>query len=158
MRFFGDASPSRKAEMLKSFPLFRQLSRREILEVDGLLHERTYEKGEIIFEEGDAGHGVFVITNGKVRLKSTRKLLETAAPEFGPGDLLGELSLFDEAPRNATAVAIETTAAVALFQAEFSSLLSKNKDIGVKVLTEISKIMSRRIRQLLLQEPGLPSV
>jgi len=45
-----------------------------------------------------------------------------------------------------------------LFQAEFSSLLTKNKSIGVKVLMEISRTMSTRVRQLLLQKPDLPSV
>jgi len=144
--------------MLKNIPVFHELTRREILEVDELLHERTYEKGEIVFEEGDAGHGIFIIISGKVRAKSSCKMLEAALLEFGPGDLLGELSLFDEAPRNATAVAMERTLTVALFQAEFSSLLTKNKNIGVKVLIEISKTMSRRIRRLVLQETCLPSV
>jgi CRP-like cAMP-binding protein len=91
-------------------------------------------------------------------VKSSRKLLEAAAPEFGQGDLLGELTLFDEAPRAATAVAIERTVTVALFQAEFSSLLTKNKSIGVKLLFEISKTMSRRFRRLLLEDTSLPSV
>jgi CRP/FNR family cyclic AMP-dependent transcriptional regulator len=158
MKFFGNDPPSRRIEMLKNIPVFHELTRKEILEVDELLHERAYEKDEIIFEQGDAGHGIFFILSGKVRAKSSRKLLEAATPEFGPGDMLGELSLFDEAPRNATAVAMERTLTVALFQAEFSSLLTKNKSIGVKVLVEISKTMSRRVRRLLLQETGLPSV
>jgi len=158
MKFFGNDPASRRIEMLKNIPVFHELTRKEILEVDELLHERAYEKDEIIFEQGDAGHGIFIILSGKVRAKSSRKLLEAASPEFGPGDMLGELSLFDEAPRNATAVAMERTLTVALFQAEFSSLLTKNKSIGVKVLVEISKTMSRRVRRLLLQETGLPSV
>ena len=158
MKFFGNDTTSQKIGMLKNIPVFHELTRREILEVDELLHERTYEKGEIVFEEGDAGHGIFIIISGKVRAKSSCKMLEAALLEFGPGDLLGELSLFDEAPRNATAVAMERTLTVALFQAEFSSLLTKNKNIGVKVLIEISKTMSRRVRRLVLQETCLPSV
>lgn len=144
--------------MLKNIPVFHELTRGELLEVDELLHERTYEKDEIIFEEGDAGHGIFIIVSGKVRAKSKRKLLEAAGFEFGPGDLLGELTLFDEGPRAATAVAVERTLAVALFQAELSSLLTRNKNIGVKVLFEISRTMSRRMRRLLFQESGLPCV
>jgi len=158
MKVFGNDADTQKIETLKNLPVFRELTRKEILEVDALLHERTYEKDEIIFEEGEAGHGIFIIVSGKVRVKSNRKLLETAAPEFGPGDLLGELSLFDEAARTATAVAVERTIAVALFQAEFSSLLTRNESIGVKVLMEISKTISRRLRRLLLQERSLPSI
>ena len=162
MKFFGGNDPndpaSRKIATLKEIPIFQPLSRNEILEVDELLHERIYEKDEIIFEEGDAGHGIFIILSGKVRVKSRCKLLDAVAPVFGPGELLGELTLFEEAPRVATAVAIERTVTAALFQAEFSALLTKNKSIGVKVLFEISKIMGRRMRRLLLQEADLPSV
>jgi len=159
MKLFGGNDPaSRKIATLKAIPIFQPLSRNEILEVDELLHERTYEKDEIIFEEGDAGHGIFIILSGKVRVKSRCKLLDAVAPEFGPGELLGELTLFEEAPRVATVVATERTVTAALFQAEFSALLTKNKSIGAKVLFEISKTMSRRMRRLLLQETDLPSV
>ena len=158
MTFFGNDEASRKIEMLKNIPVFHDLTRTEILEVDQLLHERAYEKDEIIFEEGDAGHGIFIIISGRVRAKSSHKLLEAVHHEFGPGDLLGELALFDEAPRAGSAVAIERTRTVALFQAELASLLVKNRAIGVKILIEIAKTMSRRTRRLLLQEKDLPSV
>ncbi len=158
MRFFRDDSTREKIKMLKRIPVFRALNRRELLVVEELLHERTYAKDEIIFGEGDAGHGVYIIVSGKVGLKSSHKLLESATFEFGPGDTVGELSLFDEAPQIATAFALEPTVVVALFRAELSSLLTHNTRIGVKVLLEISKALSRRARRLLLQESGTPSV
>ena len=147
-----------RVAMLKNIPIFHELTNKEILEVDELLHERIYEPDEIIFEEGDQGHGVFIVISGKVRVDPCHKLLKTGNLEFGPGELVGELTLFDEAPRTATVVAIEHTVAVALFQAEFSSLLTKNKSIGVKVLIEIARILSRRTRQLLLQQKHCPSI
>jgi NTE family protein len=84
--------------------------------------------------------------------------LKNAVLDFGPGELVGELSLFDQAPRTAKVVAVERTVTVALFQAEFSSLLLKNKNVGVKVLVEIARTLSRRARQLLLQERHVPSL
>jgi CRP-like cAMP-binding protein len=158
MKFFKSDTNEQRVEMLKNVPIFHELTNKEILEVDELLHERVYEQDEIIFEEGDQGHGVFIIISGKVRVDPCHKLLKTANLEFGPGELVGELTLFDEAPRTATVMAIERTVAVALFQAEFSSLLTKNKSIGVKVLNEIARILSCRTRQLLLQEKHCPSI
>jgi len=158
MRLFGSDTDAQKVEMLKNIPIFHELSRKEILEVDELLHDRIYEKGEIVFEEGDPGHGIYIIVSGKLRADPSHKLLKNAVLDFGPGELMGELSLFDEAPRTAKVVAIERTVTVALFQAEFSSLLLKNKNVGVKVLVEIARTLSRRARQLLLQEKHLPSL
>ena len=158
MRLFGSDTDAQKVEMLKNIPIFHELSRKEILEVDELLHDRIYEKGEIVFEEGDPGHGIYIIVSGKLRADPSHKLLKNAVLDFGPGELMGELSLFDEAPRTAKVVAIERTVTVALFQAEFSSLLLKNKNVGVKVLVEIARTLSRRARQLLLQERHVPSL
>jgi CRP/FNR family transcriptional regulator, cyclic AMP receptor protein len=158
MRLFGSDTNAQKVEMLKNIPIFHELTRKEILEVDELLHERIYEKDEIIFEEGDPGHGIFIIVSGRVRADPSHKLLKNTVLDFGPGELVGELSLFDQAPRTAKVVAIERTVTMALFQAEFSSLLLKNKSVGVKVLVEIARILSRRARQLLLEERHVPSI
>jgi CRP-like cAMP-binding protein len=155
---FGSDINAQKVEMLKNIPIFHELTRKEILEVDELLHERIYEKDEIIFEEGDPGHGIYIIVSGKVRTDPSHKLFKDAVLDFGPGELVGELSLFDEVPRIATVVAVERTMTVALFQAECSALLLKNKSIGVKVLFEIARTLSCRTRQLLLQEKHVPSL
>ena len=158
MRLFGPDIDAHKVEMLRRIPIFHKLTRNEILEVDELLHERVYEPGEILFDEGDAGHGIYIVVSGKFRAEPNSELLKTAVLEFGPGELVGELSLFDEAPRTAKVVAIERTTAVALFQAEFSTLLMKNKSIGVKVLVEIARILSLRTRLLLQHQRHFPSL
>jgi len=126
--------------------------------VNELLHERVYEKGEIIFEEGDLGHGIFIVVSGKVRADPSHELLKTAVLDFGPGEMLGELSLFEEAPRTTTVVAVERTVMLALFRAEFFLLLTKNTKIGVKVLVKLASTMCRRTRHLLLREEHLPSL
>src|ERR1700722_7162043 len=159
MKFFrADNTNGQKIEALKNIPIFHQLTRNELLEVDELLHERTFEKGEIIFEKGEIGHGIYIILSGKVRVNPCPELPHSAILELATGDLIGELSLFDETPRLATLVAAERTVTAALFQSEFSSLLTTNKNIGVKVLTEITRIIGRRTRQLLVQEKHIPSV
>jgi CRP/FNR family cyclic AMP-dependent transcriptional regulator len=158
MSFFGADTNSEKVEMLQRIPIFHDLTRNEILEVNELLHERIYEKNEIVFEEGDPGHGVFIVVTGKLRVDPEHEFLKTSAMEVGPGESVGELALFDEGPRSATVIAAERTVAVALFQAEFTSLLTKNKNIGVKVLMGIGRVISRRARQILRQEAHVPTL
>ena len=158
MILFSTSADRRRVEKLRKLDVFRDLTFKEALEVDDLLHERTYEKGEIIFEEGDSGHGIYVVVSGKVRAIPSHELLKTAALEFGPGEMVGELSLFEEAPRTVTVVAVEQTVIVALFQAEFFTLLTKNTKIGVKVLLKLSRTICRRARHLLCGERHLPSV
>ena len=158
MSWFGTPESRERVELLRKLDVFCDLTFKEILEVDELLHERVYEKGEIVFEEGDIGHGIFVVVSGKVRVDPSHEVLKEAVLEFGPGEMLGELSLFEEAPRFATVVAVERTVMVALFRAEFSSLLTKSTKIGVKVLVRLSSTMCRRVRRLLLHERHQPSL
>jgi CRP-like cAMP-binding protein len=158
MNLFGTPANRKSVETLRQLDVFRDLTFSEALEVDELLHERVYEKGEVIFEPGDIGHGIFIVVSGKVRVDPSQELLKDAVLEFGPGEMLGELTLFEEAPRFANAVAMERTVMVALFRAEFSSLLTRNTKIGVKVLVRLSTTMSRRVRRLLVGERHLPSL
>src|SRR5262245_35166350 len=117
MNLFGRTAKRETVERLRQLDVFRDLSFNEALEMDELLHERVYQKDEVIFEEGDIGHGIFVVVSGKVRVDPSHELLKNAVLEFGPGEMLGELTLFEEAPRFATAVATERTVMIALLRA-----------------------------------------
>jgi len=158
MKLFHSSANRKSVETLRKLDVFSELTFSEALEVDELLHERVYEKDEVIFEAGDLGHGIFIVVSGRVRVDPTHELLKNAVLEFGPGEMLGELTLFEEAPRFATVVAVERTVMVALFRSEFASLLTKNTRIGVKVLVKLSTTMCRRIRRLLSGERHLPNL
>jgi CRP-like cAMP-binding protein len=156
MKIFTTRTDRKNVELLKQLDVFRDLSFNEALELDELLHERVFEKDEVVFEKGDIGHGIFVVISGKVRVDPSGELFKGAVLEFGPGEMLGELSLFEEAPRFATVIAVERTIMVALFRAEFSTLLTKNTKIGAKVLMRLCTTMCQRFRRLLLRERHSP--
>jgi CRP-like cAMP-binding protein len=159
MKLFGaNHHDAGRIEMLKNIPIFQTLTRKELLEVDELLHERTYETGEIIFEKGEIGHGIYIILEGRVKVNPCPELPDNAVLELGRNEMIGELALFDEIPRLATLVAAERTTMAALFQSEFTSLLKTNKNIGVKVLVEVTRILGRRARQLLTREKHVPTI
>lgn len=159
--FFRHSSLSTEAQKireLKGLSLFQKLGTRELRELEELLHERFYQKDEIIFDEGDEGLGLFVVVSGRVKVSSSHPALQYLAPQFGPGDFFGELALFDEAPRTARAVATEPTQILALFRREFFSLMEQDRGIGVKILFELSRTVCRRSRNLVLHEPHLPTI
>src|SRR5215813_296658 len=159
MNLFGTRANREGVERLRQLEVFRDLTFNEARELDELLHERTFEQGEVIFEDGDIGHGVFVVVSGKARIDPSSELFKSGTlMEFGPGEMLGELSLFEEAPRLATVVAVERTVMVALFRAEFSTLLTKNTKIGAKVLMRLCTTMCQRFRGLLLRESHSPTL
>jgi len=157
--YFLRTSPEdERIESLKKLSLFKELATRELRELDELLHERTYQKGEVIFDEADVGLGLFVVVSGRVKIVSSHTALQRLAPEFGPGDYFGELALFEESKRTGGAVALEPTELLALFRTEFLSLLERDRGIGVKILFELSKTVVARSRKLLASEAHLPTL
>ncbi len=156
--FFRPSADDQRLEVLKGLSLFKRLTTREVRELDELLHERSYLKDEVIFDEGDTGLGLFIVLNGRVKIVSSHPSLQRLGPEFRRGDFFGELALFEEVERTARAVAAEPTQVLALFRTEFFSLLERNTGMGVKILFELSRTVVLRSRKLLANQPHLPTV
>lgn len=156
--FLWAAADDRRIENLKGLNLFKRLTVRELRELDQLLHERSYQTDEVIFDEGDTGLGLFVVVSGRVKIVSSHAALQRLAAEVGPGEFFGELAMFEESQRTARAVAAEPTQVLALFRADFVSLLERDQHIGVKILFELSRTVVWRSRKLLASQPHLPTV
>lgn len=147
---FNGADNDPRLQELRDLSLFKTLTSREMRELDVLLHERSYHKGETIFDQGDTGLGLFIVVEGKVKISSSHTALRDLAPEMVRGDFFGELSLFSEEVRTGKAIAVEPTRIVALFRTEFFSLLERNRSIGAKILFELSRTVCQRSRKLAL--------
>ena len=153
---FSNSSDDQRVRDLKGLSLFQNLSTRELRELEDLLHERTYQPEEIIFDEGDTGLGLFIVVSGRVKVVSSHAGLRHLAPEFGRGEFFGELALFDESQRTARVVAVEPTQVLGLFRTEFFSLLERNRSIGAKILYELSRTVCLRSRKLVLGQAPPP--
>jgi CRP/FNR family cyclic AMP-dependent transcriptional regulator len=156
--FLSNLSEEPRIQELKGLTLFRELTSRELREVDELLHERTYQKDEVIFDEGDVGLGLFIIVSGRVKIVSSHSSLHDLAPEFRRGDYFGEMALFDKAQRTARAVAAEPTQIVALFRTEFFALLERDRGIAAKILFELARTVCARSRRLITADKHQPSL
>jgi CRP-like cAMP-binding protein len=143
-----------RLQMLQSVVLFKDLSMRELAMVDNLLHERLYLADEVIFDEGEEGQGLFVVLSGRVNIArpgmSTGTLLE-----FGAGSFFGEVALLDQSVRTAQARALEDTHIVALFRAEFYSLLQTHSAIASRISFQLARVLATRLRQAVIQA-GVP--
>ena len=71
--------------------------------------KETYKAGEIVFKEGSHGAAVYVLSSGKVEISKMIQGRKFVVEILGPGDIFGEMSYIDHAPRSATAIALENT-------------------------------------------------
>jgi CRP/FNR family transcriptional regulator len=126
------------AKLLERVPIFGGLTETEIEELAKVAVPRTYETGQVVFREGDAGDTCFVVRSGAVKITREHAGRTIALAELRGGDMFGELAMFGGEMRSATATALEHTAAVALLAGDIRRLLTGNADMAVKMLESMA--------------------
>ncbi len=149
----GDHDQTR--EMLDSLgesPLFAALSMRELRNLSGIIHHRTYRDGEFVFLKGQPGAAMFIIKSGRVNVidygKDSR---ETVVATLNPGDFFGELALLDDSPRSASAMAVEPTDIYAISRTDLDHLLTTSPQIGLFVYRALAVIIGTRLKDANVQ-------
>lgn len=129
---------------LSLVPIFSTLSDQEKEEIIHIIRPKRYEKGDLIYLPGDQGGTLFVLHEGRVkvaRLGASGK--EQVIRVIGPGDFLGELSLFSSLPHTDMAEA-QTKVSMCLIDGEqLKGLMATYPTIALKIL----EALSRRLEQ-----------
>ncbi len=130
------------AQLLRNLPLFENLDDRELNELVAVAVPRSFEKGEVIFQEGQFGEVMYVVRSGRVLIKREHAGGRTIAlTELGPGSLFGELAVLDGEVRSATVECTEPTQAVALTAPDVRRVLTRNPEIAMKVIVSLSRML-----------------
>jgi SulP family sulfate permease len=113
------------------------------------LSRRTYAAGETLVSEGEEGDEVFVLAKGSasVHLRLPGRERVERIVTFSPGTAFGEFALLDRETRSASVVADEAVTCYLLGRAQFEQLTRDNKDIAVKLLTNLGRELSLRLRR-----------
>jgi CRP-like cAMP-binding protein len=128
------------SQLLERVPFLAGLSEDDLSWLADRLHRRKYSRGDIIFQKDEPGHSLFIIESGSVRIymPGTQGADLTLAVMV-PGDFFGDLSLLDDRPRSASAVAATDAVLLSLERSDFSSLLRARPDAALAVLATIAR-------------------
>jgi CRP/FNR family transcriptional regulator len=128
---------------LKRIYLFSGLGDDELGEIASLILERKYQKGRIIFMEGEPGEAIYFLKTGLIKVsKQDGEGREHTLHYVNPGDVFGEVVLFDAGGYPATAEVVENAEVGLIRNRDMDRLLLKNP----KTTLEMLKIMARRLR------------
>jgi CRP/FNR family cyclic AMP-dependent transcriptional regulator len=140
------------ALLLARTEVFGGLEPRELEAVAQVAVPRHWERGEVIFREGDTGDTCYLLRSGSVVL--TREHQDgrmVALAELRTGALFGELAMFRGETRSATAEALEATTAVALLASDVQRLVRRHPGLALKLLAALAERVSRTNERLLQQ-------
>jgi CRP/FNR family transcriptional regulator len=130
--------------LLASVPLFAALDPDAADALAAAMGTRQLERGHVVFREGEAGDRLFVILDGKVKIsRAATDGRENLLVVLGPGEMFGELSLFDPGPRTATATAVTESRLASLDHDDLRPLLLERPGVAVNLLQALAQRLRR---------------
>jgi CRP/FNR family transcriptional regulator len=130
--------------VLAGVPLFAGLDGETAAVLVPALTTRSVERGHVVFSEGDAGDRLFVVLHGKVKIsRAAADGRENLLAVLGPGEMFGELSLFDPGPRTATVTAVTDAALASLDHDDLRPLLLQQPAVAVQLLRALAQRLRR---------------
>jgi CRP/FNR family transcriptional regulator len=139
-----DTGPSDVVELLGRVPVFSTLERPDLERIAEVAVPRSFEPGQAVFREGDASDTCYVVREGHARAIRTHGDGRTITlATFGPGDIFGELAMFEDELRSATVEAIEQMNVVGVLGPDMRRLMSEHPQIAMRLVIALG----RRLRE-----------
>jgi len=131
-------------EVIRKAPLFTALDDAASASLLANMVSVKISKGTILFAEGDGGDQLYVIAEGKLKLgTSSGDGRENLLSILGPGEMFGELSLFDPGPRTSTATAVTDAKLLSLGQEKLLPWLVENPKVALQLLARLAQRLRR---------------
>jgi CRP/FNR family transcriptional regulator len=133
-----------RAEILKRSLIFSGLSQAELDELAGLAVERSLAEGEFVFWDGDAPEWLYMVAGGRIKvIKHSSLGKEFIVAFWGPGDMFGEVAVFENKPYPASAQAATETRVLAIRRTDFVSFITARPQ---QVALRIINVLGQRLR------------
>jgi CRP/FNR family transcriptional regulator len=134
---------SGKAEILRRSSIFASLNDDELGELADLAIERSFVSNEFIFWDGDTPEWFYIVAEGKVKvLKHSSLGREFIIAFFSPGEIFGEVAVFENKPYPASAQAVSETKVVGIKREDLLSFLANSPQVALRIIN----VLGERLR------------
>jgi len=131
--------------VLRQTPLFASLTETEMRALAARVSKRHFQRGELLFGEGDPCTGLFLVASGKIRIfKLSAAGREQVLAVEGPGSSFAELPVFDGGNYPAAASALEDAKVLFISRKDFQNFCREHPDVALKVIA----VVGSRLRRL----------
>jgi CRP-like cAMP-binding protein len=107
-----------------------------------------FQKGHVLFHEGEEGDEMFIIQSGKVAIKKKVKDQDTVLATLEKGDFFGEMAILERMPRSASAEIVEEGDLIVISGETFGDMIKANPEVAVRMLRKYSIRLRETNKQL----------
>jgi CRP-like cAMP-binding protein len=134
------ASAEETAALLGRVPVFEELADEDLRRVADVTVPRRFASGEVVFREGDDSDTCYVVHAGHARaIREHPDGRQITLATFGPGDIFGELAMFDDERRSATVEATDDLEVLGILGGDMRRLLRRHPDMSVKLVIALGR-------------------
>lgn len=131
-------------ENLRAAPLFKALDDETARTLRKSMVSQKLGKGQTLFKEGHPGDRLYLVVSGKMKLShSSGDGRESVFMVLGPGEMFGELSLFDPGPRTSTAIAVTDAEVLGLSNTDIRPFLIEHPEVAQALLQALAHRLRR---------------
>jgi CRP/FNR family cyclic AMP-dependent transcriptional regulator len=132
-------------ELLARVPVFSTLEPADLQRIAQVAVPRRFEAGQVVFREGDQSDTCYAVREGHARaIRSHADGRTITLANFGPGEVFGELAMFEDERRSATVEAIEPMSVVGVLGPDMRRLMAEHPGIAVRLVIALG----RRLREM----------
>ncbi|HEY5651206.1 MAG TPA: cyclic nucleotide-binding domain-containing protein [Acidimicrobiia bacterium] len=133
-----------KIEYLKKVPLFAGMSKKDLTAVARAADETNLTSGEVIVFQDDSAPAAYILVSAEAIVRRNNRKVA----ELGPGDVIGELALISDAPRNATVVATKDGTVLEVPRRHFLGLIENSPALARRVMSQLADRLAEADRKL----------
>ena len=131
-------------QSLTRIPLLKDINAEALGQLARCLRRRTYQRGEVVFHQGDPGDTLHLVLTGRVKVVLPAETGDEAVLAIlGPGDCFGELAVLDGEPRSASVVAMERVETLVLGRADFLAFLRANFETTERLIVNLARTIRK---------------
>lgn len=129
---------------IERVPIFNSLTREEMQEIAAITTAKTFKKGDLVYMAGDQAGKLYVLHTGRVKIsRINANGKEQVIRVVGPGEFMGELSLFSALPMTDNGEALENCTMCLIEGAKLKELMKKYPSIAFKIMAELSQRLEK---------------
>jgi CRP/FNR family transcriptional regulator, cyclic AMP receptor protein len=109
---------------------------------------REFPRGAVLFREGEAGHEMFVVHQGRVTISKRVGEVEKILSTLGAGEFLGEMAILNNKPRSATATCAEDCRLLVIDAKTFEAMVRSSAEIAIRLIKKLSDRLAEANEQI----------
>ena len=147
-------SLEQEVELIRQFPIFSKIQSAMQKLLCFSSERLTYDVGQVMFNAGDAADAAYIIIDGSVEISVPTPSGPIIVNQLGKNELLGEIAIFGDVPRTATAKAMSKVETLKISKDMFVKVIRENPDAAVELIKILAGRLANTTSQLTMTRSG----